>query len=104
MYDLLVSASSRQNIEIKKNQRCFSPDVCHSHHRTISLADLRIHTQGFTADSGQCCQLYPLNVCPDSQNKAWIRMLSGVMDIWNYVDLNCNFGLFFFLDYPFFTQ
>jgi predicted transcriptional regulator len=53
MYDLFILAAGDQNIEIKKHQRCFSPDVCHSHYRIGTLVDLWVYTQGFTINSGE---------------------------------------------------
>jgi hypothetical protein len=53
MYDLFIFASGDQNIEIKKGQRCFLTDVCHSHYRIVSLAGLWIYTQRSSLDFGK---------------------------------------------------
>lgn len=84
LHDLFVLASSHKNLENKKNQGRFSHDVHHTNHRTVSLADLWVYSQRFAIDSGKCCKLYAFNVCPGSQDKAWVKI------VWKYLDQEDN--------------
>jgi hypothetical protein len=73
LHNLFVLAPSHKNLENKKDQGRVSSDVHHTFHRTVSLADLWVYPQGFTIDSGKYCKLYAFNVCPGSQDKAWVK-------------------------------
>jgi hypothetical protein len=74
MYDIFIPAPSDQDVEIKKNQGCFSPDVHHTHDRVVSLARLWVYTPRFTFNFGKQHQPHPLSLCPVSQAQTWIRM------------------------------
>lgn len=80
MYDLFICASGYQNIEIKEDQRCLSPDVCHSHDRIVPLAGLWVYPEGFPIDFGQYYKLHTLSLCVTSQDKAWIKMTPGATE------------------------
>jgi hypothetical protein len=81
LHDLFVFASSSQNIAVKKNCRCFSSDVYHSHDRTVSLAGIWVHTQGFAVNSGKYYQPCTLFVRFGSQITARVMVSIDEADI-----------------------